>query len=109
MNVRFSDRAVRCRVTRAELDRLLSGRAVSLDLALPRDHWFRVNVRPAALNGWQLDSDPTGLWLAIPRSELQELAQSLPDKQGIRQSFDTSAGEIIAVTFEVDVEDETSA
>lgn len=75
MNLGFANRAVRCRVTRAELDRLLSGRAVSLEIALPRDHRFRANVRTVALRDWQLDSDPTGLWLAIPRTELESFAQ----------------------------------
>lgn len=102
MKVRFSDRAVRCRVNRTELERLLSGRPVELELALPRDHWFRVNVRPASLGSWQLDSDPTGLWLAIPRPELEALSQALPSKEGLEQAFQTAEGSL-AVRFEVDL------
>jgi hypothetical protein len=103
VNVRFSDQALRCRVTRAELERLLSGRAVALEVALPRDHTFRVNVRPAAFNGWQLDSDPTGVWLTIPRDDLESLAQNTPSREGIERSFDTAGGGSVLVTFEVDV------
>lgn len=105
MNVRFSDQALRCRVTRAELERLLSGRAVALEVALPRDHTFRVNVRPAAFNGWQLDSDPTGVWLTIPRGDLESLAGNVPSREGIERSFDTAGGGSVRVTFEVDVRD----
>jgi hypothetical protein len=103
MNVRFSDRAVRCRITRAELDLLLTGRAIELEVQLPKDHKFRVNVRPAAVDGWQLDSDPTGLWLSIPRAELESLGQSLPSKQGLEHAFETSNSGTLLVSFEVDL------
>jgi len=103
MKVRFSDRAVRCRVTRAELQRLLSGRAVALEVPLPRDHVFRVNVRPAAIDGWQLESDPTGVWLSIPRAQIEQLSQGLPSREGIEQSFTTADGGRVTVSFEVDL------
>jgi hypothetical protein len=102
MKVRFSDRAIRCRATSVELEQLLTGRAIALELCLPRDRRFRVNVRPAALETWQLESDPTGIWVTIPRSELQTLAQTLPSKQGIEHGFDTEQGGV-TVMFEVDL------
>jgi hypothetical protein len=102
MNVRFSEQAIRCRATAAELQQLLTGRALSLELALPRDRKFRVSVRPAALETWQLESDPTGIWIAIPRSQLQALAETLPSKEGIERSFETVQGGL-TVTFEVDL------
>jgi len=98
VNVRFSEQAIRCRTSSAELEKLLTGRALTLELILPRDRRFRVNVRPATLETWQLDSDPTGIWIAIPRSELQALAETLPSKEGIEHRFET-----LAVMFEVDV------
>ena len=101
MNVRFSDHAIRCRSTSAELQQLLTGRAIELELCLPRDRRFLVNVRPSALEKWQLDSDPTGLWLSIPRSQLEELAQKLPNKEGIEHGFETAQGSLV-VSFEVD-------
>jgi hypothetical protein len=104
MNVRFSDRAIRLRVSRAELDQLLSGRAVALELSLPRGRRFRTNVRPAALDVWQLDSDPTGFWISLPRSELEVFAQTLPRKEGIEHRFETADGEVL-VAFEVDLRD----
>jgi hypothetical protein len=102
MNVRFSEQAIRCRASAAELQQLLTGRALTLELSLPRDRRFRVNVRPAALETWQLDSDPTGIWIAIPHSQLQALAETVPSKEGIERSFDTAQGGL-TVTFEVDL------
>lgn len=102
MNVRFSEQAIRCRATAVELQQLLTGRALALELCLPRDRRFRVNVRPAALETWQLDSDPTGIWIAIPRSLLQALAEAVPSKEGIERSFETAQGGL-TVTFEVDL------
>jgi hypothetical protein len=102
MNVRFSEQAIRCRATSAELQQLLTGRALTLELCLPRDRRFRVNVRPAALETWQLDSDPTGIWVSIPRSQLQALAETVPSKEGIERSFETAQG-CVTVTFEVDL------
>ena len=102
MNVRFSEQAIRCRATAAELQQLLTGRALSLDLCLPRDRKFRVNVRPAALETWQLESDPTGIWIAIPRSQLQALARRCRARKGSSTaSRPRRAG--VTVTFEVDL------
>lgn len=104
MNIKFASDAVRCRVSRAELDRLLSGRAVTLEVPLPRNHVFRASVWPGAMGGWQLESDPTGIWITIPKSELQALAESLPRKEGLGQEFEAMDG-TVKVVFEVDVRD----
>jgi hypothetical protein len=108
MKVRFSDREIRCRVDATELQQLLTGRAIALELCLPRDRRFRINVRPAMLETWQLDSDPTGIWVSIPRSQLEALTQALPSKQGLEHEFETSQGGL-AVKFEVDVKSQASA
>jgi hypothetical protein len=107
MNIKFSDEAVRCRVSRVELDRLLSGRAIALEVPLPRNHLFRANVWPGAMGGWQLESDPTGIWITIPKTELQALAESLPNRDGIEQDFDTATEGKVKVSFEVDVREQT--
>lgn len=103
MNIKFSHGAVRCRVTQEELDALLLGRAIKLEVPLPRHHAFRMNVRPAVVGGWLLESDPTGYWIAIPRAALEALAQSLPSKDGIENAFDLGGGGTVRVNFEVDV------
>lgn len=102
MNVRLGEHSLRWRVTRAEVDVLLSGRAVKLLLALPRAHTFQAVVRVSAVQGWQLDSDPTGLWLTLPRAELQALAEALPTKQPIEHALDID-GQVLKLSFEVDV------
>ena len=106
MNIKFSDEAVRCRVSRGELDRLLSGRAVALEVPLPRNHLFRANVWPGAMGGWQLESDPTGIWITIPKTELQALSESLPNRDGIEKDFDTATEGKVTVSFEVDIRDQ---
>jgi hypothetical protein len=103
MNIKFSTGAVRCRVTKEELDALLLGRSIKLEVPLPRHHAFRMNVRPVVVGGWLLESDPTGYWIAIPRASLETLAQSQPSKAGIENDFDLGGGGTVHVSFEVDV------
>ena len=102
MNIKFSSDAVRCRVSRAELDRLLAGRAVALEVPLPRNHVFKANVWPGAIGTWQLESDPTGICITIPKAELQTLSESLPSRDGIEKEFEATEG-TVKVCFEVDV------
>jgi hypothetical protein len=109
MNIKFSSGAVRCRVSRAELDRLLAGRAIAFEVPLPpRNHVFRANIWPGALSGWQLESDPTGIWITIPKAELQTLAESLPSKEGIEKEFEAGDG-AVTVSLEVDVRDRSKS
>lgn len=103
MNARLSEGAVRIRVTRSEFDILLSSRALTLEVALPRNHTFRINVRPAPVGHWTLDSDPTGLWITIPRAELETLSQALPSRGGLEHPFELTNGGSVLVSFEVDV------
>jgi hypothetical protein len=102
MNIRFSDRRIRFRVMRHELDNLLGGRSLALDVPMPRAHRFRASINVTALGDWQLDSDPTGIWLSIPRAMLEELLQDLPSKEGLNHEFDTESGKL-TVAFEVDL------
>jgi hypothetical protein len=103
VNVRFAADAVRCRVTQAELDELLQSGSLKLLVPLPRNHQFQVTVRAAVLGGWRLDSDPTGLWIEIPRSDIDQLAASLPSREGIEHGFELEDGATIRLAFEVDV------
>lgn len=105
MNVRFSDHQIRFRVTRPEVDRLLAGRSLALNVPMPRAHQFRASINVTPLGDWQLDSDPTGLWLSLPRSALEELLQELPRKEGVKHEFVTN-GNILNVAFEVDLRKE---
>ena len=105
MNLRLSPNNIRFRVTQDEFEQLLSGRAVSMELALPRDHIYRASVRPSVLGKWQLEKDPTGLWLTVPAGDLNMFSESLPSRQGLEHAFELSNGGVINVTLEVDVKD----
>jgi len=102
MNVRFSDRHIRFRVTTQELERLLTGRSLALDVPMPRAHQFRANIGVTPLGDWQLDSDPTGLWLSLPRKDLEALVKDLPSKEGLEHEFAID-GTTLGVAFEVDL------
>jgi hypothetical protein len=108
MKLRLSPGGIRFRVSKAELENLLSGRAISLEVVLPRDHVYRANVRPSVLGKWQLDTDPTGLWLTIPAGELQDLSEALPSREGLQHRFDLTMGAPLEVSFQVDVKDRSS-
>lgn len=103
MNVRFADRQIRFRIAQEELEKLLAGRSLALDVSMPRSHRFHASVSVTPLGNWQLDSDPTGLWLSVPRAEVEQLAQDLPSKEGLEHDFDIGTGGSVVVAFEVDV------
>lgn len=102
MNVRFADQNIRFRVENEEFQRLLSGKAVALEVTVLNSRVFRANVSAIMMGSWQLDSDPTGLWLSVPREELKELSSHLPRKSGLEHEFKTSHGEL-HVSLEVDL------
>ena len=104
MDVRFSGQALYCHISRSELERLVSGRSIDLQVSLPRNHTFRVSVRPSAMSaergGWQLDSDPTGIWLTIPRAELEQLGQTTTFAERLIRDFPVAAGQQVQVILE---------
>jgi hypothetical protein len=103
VNVRFSEGAVRCRVTKEEFEQLLGSGTLKLVVELPRSHTLQVTVRAAVFGPWLVESDPTGIWIGIPRAELQQLAQALPSREGITHAFVLDAAQPLQVSFEVDV------
>lgn len=104
MDVRFSGQSLYCQISRAELATLSSGRSVDLIVSLPKHRTFRVSVRPSAMaadrGGWALDSDPTGLWLTIPRSELEQLGQTETFAERLMRDFPVSSSQQLQVILE---------
>lgn len=104
MDVRFSGQALYCHISRAELERLASGRSVDLNVSLPRHHAFRVSLRPSIMSadrgGWQLESDPTGIWVTIPRAELEQLGQTESFAERLVHDFPVSANQQVQVILE---------
>ena len=100
MNLRFAAHSIRVRVAAEEFTQLHNGKALSLDVPLPRGHVFRAKVTQG--HEWLFDTDPTGMWLTVPHDELMALAADLPSKEGITHGFATDHGEL-QVSLEVDV------
>ncbi len=104
MDVRFSGQSLYCQITRSELHRLSSGLSVDLIFQLPKHRSFRVSLRPSAMSadrgGWQLDSDPTGIWLTIPRTELQMFGQTTTFAERVVRDFAVSENENLQVILE---------
>lgn len=102
MNLRFAPHSIRIRVSADEFAQLHAGKSLGLEVPLPRGHVFRAKVNHSGTGDWQFDSDPTGLWLSIPRAELEQLARALPAREGVMHPFATHHGEL-QVSLEVDV------
>ena len=50
--------------------------------------------------GWQLDSDPTGIWLTIPRAELEQLGQTTTFAERLMRDFPVSSTQQVQVILE---------
>lgn len=104
MDVRFSGQSLFCQITRSELQRLASGLSIDLIFQLPKHRSFRVSLRPSSMSadrgGWQLDSDPTGIWLTVPRAELESLGQTTTLAERLIHDFPISDTEHVQVFLE---------
>lgn len=103
MNIRFAPGQVRFRIDRSELEILLGGRALAMRVDLPGQHAFTASVNPDRLGTWRLDSDPTGMWLAIPRKQLAVFEDGVPTAEGLTHRFELASGGELELAFEVDV------
>jgi hypothetical protein len=101
MNLRFAENSIRIRVSTDEFAQLHAGKSMGLEVPLPRGHAFRAKINQSNAADWQFDSDPTGMWLSVPRVELDKLAKSLPSKEGLMHDFITQQG-ALQVCLEVD-------
>lgn len=108
MNVRFADGSIRFRITSDEFQHLLGGKALTVEVPLGGSRSFRASVSAIHIGAWQLDSDPTGLWLRVPHAELDAFAAQLPSRAGAEHVFQTHGGEV-QVAVEVDVKTQKTA
>jgi hypothetical protein len=92
VDVRFSGQSLYCQITRSELARVAAGLSVDLIFQLPKHRSFRVSLRPSSMSadrgGWALESDPTGIWLTIPRAELEMLGQTTTFAERLTREFE---------------------
>ena len=102
MNIRFSERHIRIRVTRSELDRLIVGNSLALQLPLPGEQQFRIAIEATPRADWQCEGNFSNLFLFLPRAALTELSQTLPRREGLTHEFQTEGGPV-EVDFEIDL------
>lgn len=102
MNMRFAENSIRLRVTSDEFAQLRIGKTMALEVPLPQGHLFRAKLNMAPNGHWHFDSDPTGMWISVPRQDIDALAGELPSKEGVAHAFATQKGEL-QVSLEVDV------
>jgi hypothetical protein len=103
MNIRFAPGQIRFRIDRLELETLLGGRALVMRVDLPGQHAFTASVNPDRLGTWRLDSDPTGMWLVVPRRALAAFEDGVPTADGLTHRFELATGGELELTLEVDV------
>ena len=54
----------------------------------------------AGRGGWQLESDPTGIWLTVPRGELEQLGQTETFAERLMRGFPVSSTQQMKVIVE---------
>lgn len=61
-------------------------------------------MRPSNLGadrgGWQLESDPTGIWVTLPRTELEQLGQTESFAERLMHDFPLAANQQVQVILE---------
>lgn len=101
MKVQLAAGSIRLRLTHAEFHALRTGTALSLGIAVPGGRW-QIDIAPAPAFSTALDA--TRLAISVPTSDLADLAERLPDRDGLRWQADGPDGPV-AVVLEVDIRD----
>jgi hypothetical protein len=60
------------RLAPLERAEFLRGRAVSIAVDLPRRRSLSVSIASSLVGDWRCDSDPTGIWINVPRGACGE-------------------------------------
>jgi hypothetical protein len=66
----------------------------------------RPSILPADRGGWQLESDPTGMWVTLPRTELEQLGQTESFAERLVHHFPVAPNRQVQVILEVGPEAE---
>jgi len=104
MNLRLSPGSVRVRLSRSELDVLLTTGEISAGTRLAPHHEFTYRVTlddnaPELL----LDTTDEGIQLRLSTTHARELAARLPSKEGIEAQQHNDRGNLLSVSLEVDL------
>lgn len=101
MDLQFAAASIGIRINREELSKLYAGNSIGLNVSMPCSHMFRVKLGQTNLSGWQFDSDPTGLWLSVPRAQLALLVDNPTAHKSIEHQFATQ-GEMLTIVLRVE-------
>lgn len=102
MNLRISNGQLRFRITRAEMEALLQGTPLELELPLAHQS-LRYSIRTDNIaSSLSLEEQAGGLHLVVDKVEFETLARKLPSREGIERRI-TLGGKELLLALEVDV------
>ena len=111
MNTRFSENEVRFRISRLELESLLSGHWLHLELDLPDQEGYQFRIHPFDVPGNEnqplfLNVREKVMELGVSTASLRELAMRLPSKEGLTAKVPSrGTAQVLRVALEVDSKD----
>ena len=102
MKLQVQRQALRVRVTEAELQDLLAGAPLRLDLRFSGQDMLSLEL----ITGPETSVQPGDVWrLRLSRTELRDYAGTLPRRDALVAALTGSGGEPLRLEFEVDVRD----
>lgn len=102
MKLQVQQQSVRVRVGEAELQDLLSGKSLRLDVTFGGTRLFGLHV----VCGPETSLEPGSVWrLRLSETALRVYAETLPRRDALNVGLAGSCGEPLRLEFEVDVRD----
>jgi hypothetical protein len=102
LKLQIQQQTLRLRVTEAELQDLLSGKSLRLDLAFGERSLFGLHVACGPETSFESGSD----WrLRLSETALRTYGETLPSRDALVVGLTGSGGEPLRLEFEVDVRD----
>lgn len=101
MNLRISEKQLRFRITKDELQQLLGGQSLGMVLPHFRTHSYTVKITDGQ-DSLSLKEDGQSWTLLVDRHALQALAEKLPSREGLCEEIQV-AGQFFSLMLEIDV------
>lgn len=104
MNVRFSAKELRARISEQELGALRHEGEIVERTIFPNGSEFRSSIRTQQRDeSWELELAGSALNITVPLKELEKLAEEEFEKDGVEKAFPTPDGEKLSVVIQVDM------